>query len=82
MRVAESAREKKLGREAAGGCMAQASARLLHFSGCSGVVQSVARQPLELVILVRVQAPEPNLERLRNPLGNEIFHWDTYIMDM
>ena len=25
----------------------------------SGVVQSVARQPLELVILVRVQAPEP-----------------------
>jgi hypothetical protein len=28
----------------------------------SGVVQSVARQPLELVILVRVQAPEPNLK--------------------
>ena len=27
----------------------------------SGVVQLVARQPLELVILVRVQAPEPNL---------------------
>jgi hypothetical protein len=27
----------------------------------SGVVQSVARQPLELVILVRVQAPEPLL---------------------
>ena len=26
----------------------------------SGVVQLVARQPLELVILVRVQAPEPN----------------------
>jgi len=25
----------------------------------SGVVQLVARQPLELVILVRVQAPEP-----------------------
>ena len=25
----------------------------------SGVVQSVARQPLELDILVRVQAPEP-----------------------
>ena len=30
----------------------------------SGVVQLVARQPLELVILVRVQAPEPNLLRL------------------
>ena len=29
----------------------------------SGVVQLVARQPLELVILVRVQAPEPNLLR-------------------
>jgi len=27
----------------------------------SGVVQLVARQPLELVILVRVQAPEPIL---------------------
>lgn len=26
----------------------------------SGVVQLVARQPLELVILVRVQAPEPH----------------------
>jgi hypothetical protein len=32
---------------------------LLHFLGYSGVVQLVARQPLELVILVRVQAPEP-----------------------
>ncbi len=31
----------------------------------SGVVQSVARQPLELVILVRVQAPEPFLAILR-----------------
>jgi hypothetical protein len=30
----------------------------------SGVVQLVARQPLELVILVRVQAPEPNLLHL------------------
>jgi hypothetical protein len=29
----------------------------------SGVVQLVARQPLELVILVRVQAPEPILFR-------------------
>ncbi len=29
----------------------------------SGVVQLVARQPLELVILVRVQAPEPNFSR-------------------
>jgi hypothetical protein len=29
------------------------------FVPCSGVVQLVARQPLELVILVRVQAPEP-----------------------
>ncbi len=29
------------------------------FRGYSGVVQLVARQPLELVILVRVQAPEP-----------------------
>ena len=27
----------------------------------SGVVQLVAREPLELVILVRVQAPEPTL---------------------
>jgi hypothetical protein len=34
---------------------------LLHFLGYSGVVQLVARQPLELVILVRVQAPEPHL---------------------
>jgi hypothetical protein len=31
----------------------------------SGVVQLVARQPLELVILVRVQAPEPFLSILR-----------------
>jgi hypothetical protein len=31
----------------------------------SGVVQSVARQPLELVILVRVQAPEPILDDRR-----------------
>jgi hypothetical protein len=30
----------------------------------SGVVQLVARQPLELVILVRVQAPEPILRRV------------------
>src|ERR1700756_2509407 len=29
----------------------------------SGVVQLVARQPLELVILVRVQAPEPIFHR-------------------
>ena len=29
----------------------------------SGVVQSVARQPLELDILVRVQAPEPPFHR-------------------
>ena len=36
---------------------------LLHFSIYSGVVQLVARQPLELVILVRVQAPEPNFNR-------------------
>ena len=34
---------------------------LLHFFAYSGVVQLVARQPLELVILVRVQAPEPSL---------------------
>jgi hypothetical protein len=31
------------------------------FVPCSGVVQLVARQPLELVILVRVQAPEPSV---------------------
>jgi hypothetical protein len=31
----------------------------------SGVVQLVARQPLELVILVRVQAPEPFFTFLR-----------------
>ena len=31
----------------------------------SGVVQSVARQPLELVILVRVQAPEPSFSSNR-----------------
>ena len=39
---------------------AKARKSLLHFSGYSGVVQLVARQPLELVILVRVQAPEPS----------------------
>ena len=32
---------------------------LLHFLLHSGVVQSVARGPLEPEILVRVQAPEP-----------------------
>jgi hypothetical protein len=35
-----------------------------NFEHESGVVQLVARQPLELVILVRVQAPEPNFYRL------------------
>src|SRR5580704_19396033 len=38
------------------------------FVPCSGVVQLVARQPLELVILVRVQAPEPSVSlRGQNP---------------
>jgi hypothetical protein len=36
-----------------------------NFDRQSGVVQLVARQPLELVILVRVQAPEPFLTILR-----------------
>ena len=34
----------------------------------SGVVQLVARQPLELVILVRVQAPEPIFPDFANQL--------------
>jgi hypothetical protein len=38
-----------MGDEAAAGYMAQRAAALLHFSRCSGVVQSVARQPLELL---------------------------------
>ena len=56
--------------------------------GLSGVVQLVARQPLELVILVRVQAPEPifrcSIEDARFPLrillrtkrllSSDIFH--------
>jgi hypothetical protein len=42
----------------------------------SGVVQLVARQPLELVILVRVQAPEPilgdTLMATHTPAGPQI----------
>jgi hypothetical protein len=37
----------------------------------SGVVQLVARQPLELVILVRVQAPEPPTFRLQHTLTRD-----------
>ena len=44
------------------GTTIQRGNRFLRFRD-SGVVQSVARQPLELVILVRVQAPEPYLVR-------------------
>ena len=62
-----------MGDEAAAGYMAQRAAALLHFSRCSGVVQSVARQPLELVILVRVQAPEPTFARAQNPQLAENF---------
>ena len=49
------------------------------FSRYSGVVQLVARQPLELVILVRVQAPEPFLTFLRTrgevASSNTSRHW-------
>lgn len=45
----------------------------------SGVVQLVARQPLELVILVRVQAPEPILldlaNKLKPPAAQDIRIW-------
>ena len=44
------------------------AAGLLQFSSYSGVVQLVARQPLELVILVRVQAPEPPTRFLQDGL--------------
>ena len=37
---------------------------LLHFLGLSGMVQLVARGPLEPKILVRVQVPEPLFDDL------------------
>src|SRR5215469_7470955 len=56
--------QRASGKHARSGEIAGARFRkcLLHFLRYSGVVQSVARQPLELVILVRVQAPEPSSE--------------------
>jgi hypothetical protein len=45
------------------------------FVPCSGVVQLVARQPLELVILVRVQAPEPSVSSCGQNRWKFLFAW-------
>jgi hypothetical protein len=50
------------------------------FRACSGVVQSVARGPLEPEILVRVQAPEPILTFLRTWL--KLFQFKDFHLEL